>query len=278
MEQSGGIDITDYSFVKEWVCAQTVPKEMTTESSLSLYCASWNVGGASGGFTKTAYPSSLHTWVGIEKTDIVAIGLQEIVDVNGAGNLIIEHDGSQIWMEMLGERLGVDYTVVVSKHYVGVWLGVWVRKELLPFISGVSVDTVGVGLLGVAGNKGAVVARMLVHNRSICFVSAHFAAHEQFVNERNANYASIRSRIKMKTSDLGFSNPKRLFRDDDYVTISEHELEFWLGDFNYRLYVCIFLMLLELTYNRTLRLMMRWPWLLGMVGKNCFPMTNLLTR
>lgn len=38
---------------------------------------------------------------------------------------------------------------------VGVYLSVWVRKSLLPAIRGVQVTSVGTGIMGYLGNKGA---------------------------------------------------------------------------------------------------------------------------
>ena len=38
---------------------------------------------------------------------------------------------------------------------VGIYLSVWVRRGLLPKVRGVQVMSIGTGLLGYLGNKGA---------------------------------------------------------------------------------------------------------------------------
>lgn len=58
----------------------------------------------------------------------------------------------QNWLE-------VEYAPVHRNHMVGISLHVWVRKELLQELRDVRSQTIGVGLMGVAGNKGACVVR-----------------------------------------------------------------------------------------------------------------------
>ena len=44
---------------------------------------------------------------------------------------------------------------VAAKQMVGLYLSVWVRSEMLPYIRGVQVTSVGTGVMGYFGNKGA---------------------------------------------------------------------------------------------------------------------------
>lgn len=39
---------------------------------------------------------------------------------------------------------------------VGLYLSVWVRSEMLPYIRGVQAASVGTGVMGYFGNKGAL--------------------------------------------------------------------------------------------------------------------------
>ncbi len=52
---------------------------------------------------------------------------------------------------------------VAAKQMVGVYLSVWVRAGLLPHIRGVQATSVGTGVMGYLGNKGA--ARIETHTR-----------------------------------------------------------------------------------------------------------------
>ena len=44
---------------------------------------------------------------------------------------------------------------LVGKQMVGVYLSIWVKRALLRHVRGVQVTTVGTGIMGYLGNKGA---------------------------------------------------------------------------------------------------------------------------
>ena len=54
-------------------------------------------------------------------------------------------------------------------------------------------------MMGVMGNKGAVVVRLSLYDSTLCFVCAHMAAKRANVAGRNADFWSILS----KTAFLG---------------------------------------------------------------------------
>ena len=45
---------------------------------------------------------------------------------------------------------------VAAKQMVGLYLSVWVRSKMLPYIRGVQATSVGTGVMGYFGNKGAL--------------------------------------------------------------------------------------------------------------------------
>jgi hypothetical protein len=47
------------------------------------------------------------------------------------------------------------------------------------------------GLRGMSGNKGAVSIRLDYYDTSFCFITAHFAAGHENIDERNADYRTI---------------------------------------------------------------------------------------
>jgi phosphatidylinositol-bisphosphatase len=73
-----------------------------------------------------------------------------------------------------GNQLGMRYLV-------GILLLVYVRREQQRFITDLEFDSVGVGLLGVAGNKGGVAIRFQYHDTSVCVVNSHLAASQNNV-------------------------------------------------------------------------------------------------
>lgn len=43
----------------------------------------------------------------------------------------------------------------------------------------------------MAGNKGGIAVHMLFHNSSLCFITAHLAAGQSNVDERNSDFLEI---------------------------------------------------------------------------------------
>ncbi|CAK1540447.1 unnamed protein product [Leptosia nina] len=154
-------------------------------------------------------------------SDIFAIGFQEIVDLNASNIMAASSDNAKAWSEELEKVLCRDasYTLLSSHQLVGVCLFVFVRKDLVPHIRDVALDSVKTGLGGATGNKGAVAIRLVIYGTSLCFVCAHFAAGQSQVSERNADYTEI-------TRKIAFPMGRSLY---------SHDFVFWCGDFNYRI-------------------------------------------
>ena len=88
---------------------------------------------------------------------------------------------------------GMNYCLIASKQMVGIFLSVWVRRELVQNIGHLRVDSVGRGIMGRLGNKGCVAFSMTLHQTSVCFVCSHLASGEKEGDEvrRNADVAEI---------------------------------------------------------------------------------------
>ncbi|KAF8407978.1 hypothetical protein HHK36_007118 [Tetracentron sinense] len=124
------------------------------------------------------------------------------------------------------------YKLMASKKMVGVFISVWMKKDLLAkyCISNVKVCSVACGAMGYLGNKGSVSISMSIEGTSFCFIAAHLASGEKKGDEMRRNYQV--SEIFRRTSF------PRLPQDDDNphpLTILGHDRIFWLGDLNYRL-------------------------------------------
>lgn len=153
--------------------------------------------------------------------DIYAIGFQEIVDLNASNIMAASSENAKSWAEELQRAISRDYNyaLLTYQQLVGVCLYIYVRPEHAPYIRDVAIDCVKTGLGGATGNKGACAIRFVLHGTSICFVCAHFAAGQNQVAERNADYAEITRKIAFPMG--------RSLKSHDYV--------FWCGDFNYRI-------------------------------------------
>ncbi|XP_056846255.1 type IV inositol polyphosphate 5-phosphatase 3-like isoform X1 [Raphanus sativus] len=135
------------------------------------------------------------------------------------------------------------YVRLVSKQMVGILLTIWVKRSMRKHIQNVRVSTVGVGIMGYIGNKGAVSVSMSIYQTFFCFICTHLTAGEREVDQikRNADVHEIHKRtVFHSVSALGL--PKLIY---------DHERIIWLGDLNYRL---------NLSYEKTKDLISKKEW------------------
>ncbi|OAY25756.1 type I inositol polyphosphate 5-phosphatase 4 isoform X2 [Manihot esculenta] len=129
---------------------------------------------------------------------------------------------------------GSKYKLMASKKMVGVFISVWMKKELLSkyYVSNVKVSSVACGIMGYLGNKGSVSVSMSIEGTSFCFIAAHLASGEKKGDEcrRNHQVTEIFRRTSFPRSSEDDCNPQPL-------TILGHDRIFWFGDLNYRLYL-----------------------------------------
>ncbi|KAK4583990.1 hypothetical protein RGQ29_021927 [Quercus rubra] len=128
----------------------------------------------------------------------------------------------------------MSYSLVASKQMVGIFLSVWARKELVPYIGHLRVSSVGRGIMGCFGNKGCISMSMSLHQTSFCFVCSHLASGEKEGDELKRN-ADICKNPNSRA-------PER---------INDHDRVIWLGDLNYRV---------ALTYEETRVLLENNDW------------------
>ncbi|KAL4576632.1 hypothetical protein LXL04_012729 [Taraxacum kok-saghyz] len=183
--------------------------QYTKLESFRILGSTWNV--AQGKATQDSFVS----WLGsaVKDVDCVAVGLQE-VDM-GAGFLAMSAaretvglEGSsagQWWLDMIGRTLdeGSSFHRVGSRQLAGMLIGVWVRDSIASNVGDVDVAAVPCGFGNAIGNKGAVGVRVRIYGRVICFVNCHFAAHQEAVIRRNADFDHV-----FKT--MSFSRPSNL--------------------------------------------------------------------
>lgn len=144
---------------------------------------------------------------------------------------------------LLKQKRRSPYVRIVSKQMVGIFLTVWVRRSLRRHIQNLKVSTVGVGVMGYIGNKGAVSVSMSIYQTLFCFVCTHLTSGEKDGDEvkRNADVNEILRRTHFHShSAIGL--PK---------TIYDHERIIWFGDLNYRL---------NLSYEKARKLISKKEW------------------
>ncbi|OVA03892.1 Inositol polyphosphate-related phosphatase [Macleaya cordata] len=138
------------------------------------------------------------------------------------------------------------YSLIVSKQMVGIFVTIWVRKELVQHIGHLRVSCVGRGILGYLGNKGCISVSMSLHQTSFCFICSHLASGEKEGDEirRNSDVIEI-----LKNTQFPKVCKKLACRIPEKIL--DHDRIIWLGDLNYRI---------ALSYAATRRLLEENAW------------------
>ncbi|KZV21762.1 hypothetical protein F511_02920 [Dorcoceras hygrometricum] len=201
--------------------------------AFTLFVGSWNVGGVTP-------PDDLELEELLDfqncRADIYVLGFQEIVPLK-AGNVLGIDDTNTCskWNALIGVALNTrrvtkgvidaseageiqriypmktanstapDFQCLISKQMVGVFITVWVRKELHGYIRHPSFSCVGCGIFGYLGNK----------------------EEKGDERQRNIDAANILSRTLFPAESI----------QDLPRKILDHEGVVWFGDLNYRIHL-----------------------------------------
>ena len=175
--------------------------------------------------------------VGGDKIGLYVLGLQEIVDLNTATQYmarVYAADSGPMdkWKAALEAALPEGYQLVTAEQLTGMLLLVYASPEVAPTISNVSTVSVGTGLLGYLGNKGAVVTRLVLGETTrMVFVNSHLASgiEPSYVDRRIWDVGQILSRTEFKP--VVFAG----VAEDEGEKIGDEDFAFWFGDLNFRL-------------------------------------------
>lgn len=173
---------------------------------------------------------------GGEEIDIYVLGLQEIVDITSPTEALRPYtDPSTVnkWKASLEAALPEGYKLVADQQLIGLWLAIYASPEILPQIKSVSTTSVGTGLMGYMGNKGAVTTRMVLGETTrLVFINSHLAAgaDKAALDRRNWDAAQIASRTRFDPIVDGLGAPQT-----SGDGLGDEDFAFWFGDLNYRL-------------------------------------------
>lgn len=168
--------------------------------------------------------------------DLYVLGLQEIVDITSAAEALRPYTDPSVatkWKTSIEACLPAGYQLVAEQQLIGLYLVIYAAPELAGQVKNVSTTSVGTGLMGYMGNKGAVTARLVLGETTrLVFVNSHLAAgaDKASLDRRNWDAAQINTRTRFDpiVDALGSSQnqPEGLGSED---------FAFWFGDLNYRL-------------------------------------------
>ncbi|KIX10200.1 uncharacterized protein Z518_01281 [Rhinocladiella mackenziei CBS 650.93] len=170
------------------------------------------------------------------RIDLYVLGLQEIVDVTSMTEAVkpyTDPNPGQKWKKALKHALPVGFSKIAEQQLLGLLILVYASPELAPSISSVSATSVGTGLMGYLGNKGAVAVRIVVGEATkLCFVNCHLAAgaDQTALNRRTWDTNQILNRTRFPLASLDGEAA-----EDGEEKIGDEDFGFWFGDLNYRL-------------------------------------------
>jgi len=239
----------DWIYKQIWARA----KEFTKYNEARILLGTWNVNGK-------GKDEALDSWLcadwgvnGENAPDIIAVGLQEMVDLN-AVNVAVDNKSAQKtanWVERIRSTLNSRknsnndpnraYTLLSTRYLVGLLLCVFVKASHKHRVKHVHSDSVGVGVMGMMGNKGGVAIRLQFYDSTICIVNSHLAAHRDNVAGRNADFQNIYSKTIFTIGDEAVREVIRngaltqWTNGSSSIGIADHDMSFWIGDLNYRM-------------------------------------------
>eukprot|EP00529_Nitzschia_sp_RCC80_P001710 CAMPEP_0113514608 /NCGR_PEP_ID=MMETSP0014_2-20120614/40501_1 /TAXON_ID=2857 /ORGANISM="Nitzschia sp." /LENGTH=883 /DNA_ID=CAMNT_0000411119 /DNA_START=70 /DNA_END=2721 /DNA_ORIENTATION=+ /assembly_acc=CAM_ASM_000159 len=239
-----------------WVYKQVRSRvgEFTDYKQAMVFVGSWNVNAK--GKEESLEDFICKDWGpdGRYAPDVVCVGFQEIVDLN-AVNVAVDNktqQRSQYWADQLRLTLNAPhrlagnaqergYALVMQRSMVGLLICLFVKNPHRHRCKAVNSDSVGVGVMGMMGNKGGVSVRLQFYDSTICFVCSHLAAHRENVAGRNADYFNVLQKVAF---DIGEDSVRENIRNGSMsqwasgsatVGVPDHDVVFWLGDLNYRI-------------------------------------------
>ncbi|KAI1817218.1 type II inositol-1,4,5-trisphosphate 5-phosphatase [Poronia punctata] len=171
--------------------------------------------------------------VGGDKIGLYVLGLQEIVNLSHVHQSLYS-DPSTVakWQDALEAALPRGYTLVACQQLVGLLLLIYASPEVAATISNESTVSVGTGLLGYMGNKGAVVSRLVLGETTrLVFANTHLASgHDQTSLDRRCwDYNKILTNTKF--APVNHSG----VLEDEGDKIGDEDFCFFFGDLNFRL-------------------------------------------
>ncbi|WVR07433.1 hypothetical protein IAU60_004474 [Kwoniella sp. DSM 27419] len=242
-----------------WIDKQMVEREpdyCTFRDAKVLVC-SWNIDSAkptdlTGSEGNVRFLEECLT--SVDSPDIIVFGFQEVIPLTDkkitaktllfggknkdstSGSDKITHAYRQ-WLDKLTQAVRLasspdcPYVKIHSESLVGLFSCIFVKSSEKDSLRDLNITTVKRGLGNIYGNKGAIVARLIMDDTSICFINVHLAAGQSQKAARNADLAAIME----DKAIFPASNELPFVHGGEGTGILDHEMVILNGDLNYRI-------------------------------------------
>ena len=171
-----------------------------------------------------------------EHIDIYVLGLQEIIDLSSPSEALrpyVDPAPSIKWKEAVQNALPEGYKLVSSQQLMGLLLLVYAAPSIAPTISSVSSSSVGTGLMGYMGNKGAIATRIVIGGTTrVVFLNCHMAAGADKASFDRRNWDAGQIILRTKFDPLEEDDD---ISEEPSISLGQEDFAFWFGDLNYRL-------------------------------------------
>lgn len=174
--------------------------------------------------------------IGGKDIGIYVLGLQEIVTLASAKEYIsrvyVDSGPIKKWKDTLADAVPAGYELVADTQMSGLLLLIYASPSIAPTISSVSSVSVGTGIMGYLGNKGAVSTRIVLGETTrLVFINSHLASgvDKAHLERRCWDFNQIASRTRFDPINHAG------VLEDTQEGIGEEDFAFWFGDLNFRL-------------------------------------------
>lgn len=172
--------------------------------------------------------------LGGDSIGLYVLGLQEFVNLNPVTQYVYtEANPTDKWRLAVEAAMPKGYTFVASEHMSGLLLLLYASPEVAPIIGSISTKSVGTGVGGWFGNKGATMARILLGEATkMVFINSHLSSGSDSatVERRCWDVRTIVDRARFDPVSLPGDD-----RSDTHDKIGDEDFAFWFGDLNFRL-------------------------------------------
>ncbi|KAL5061919.1 hypothetical protein RYX36_023656 [Vicia faba] len=122
------------------------------------------------------------------------------------------------------------YSLVTCKQMVGIFVSVWMKKELIQYVGHLRICCTSRGIMGCLGNKGCISVSMSFYQTSFCFICSHLASGEKEGDELRRNLDVIEILKNTQFPRICKTHHSRM-----PDKILDHDRIIWFGDLNYRI-------------------------------------------